>query len=145
MGKRNFLDGVESQGSAPNPFLDQLAMLLRQPPPEPVPNVRTFKRLLALNDIKFKRTQTSFPGVHIAHWIKTNIRSTVIDHYMILTLETGDVLLLTQPYDHPNKKELRRIEAVGGYVVHPDKGWGFLHTCLPDVYLIPRAQLQNFN
>ena len=135
--RRTFPDGIESEGPAPTPYLNRLAELLRQPPTQPVPNFNAFKKLLALNEIKLKRNQPGHASRSVAHWIKTNIQERIIDHYMPVTLETGDVLLLTQPYHHPNNDELNRIETMGGYVVHPAEGWGFLHTCLPDVYLVP--------
>lgn len=63
---------------------------------------------------------------------------------MPMTLETEDVLLLTQPYHHPNNDESNRLETMGAYIVHPDLGWGFLHTCLPDIYLVPATVVNNF-
>src|SRR6267154_534315 len=95
---RTFPDGVESQGPAPTPYLNHLAELLREPPAEPIRNFNAFKKLLALNDIKLKRNQPGHGAGSVAHWIKKNLEERLIDHYMPFTLETGDVLLLTQPY-----------------------------------------------
>jgi hypothetical protein len=139
--KRGRLEGVESKGPAPTPYLNRIADVLRQPPGKPVKNPAAFKRLLG---IKTKRT--GHGEIAVAHWLKNNIGEREIDHYMPLTLDTGDVLLLTQPYHHPDKDALKHVEARGGYIVHPHQGWGFLHLyCLPDAYLIPTNALTNFD
>lgn len=136
---QNRLEGVESKGKAPTPYLGNIAVLLRQAPSKAVDGPAVFKHLLS---IKPRRTGHA---ESIAHWLKKNLGERKIDHYMPLTLETGDVLLLTQPYEHPDKKDLKLIESRGGYIVQPHQGWGFLHIfCLPDAYLIPATALENF-
>lgn len=141
--KRGLGEGVESNNTAPTPYLNQIAETLRQPPAKPGKNANTIKKLLGL---KLKRNQFTDAPYTIINWLKTNIDETVIDHYTPLVLETGDVFLFTQPYHHPNKTELTKIEKLGGYVVHPDQAWAFLHPfCLPDVYLVPAESVKNFN
>ena len=138
---RGRLEGAKSEGPAPTAYLDRIADLLRQAPLKPVDGPAAFKRLLGI-----KPKRTGHAEIAVAHWLKTNLGERKIDHYMPLTLETGDVLLLTQPYDHPEKKDLTMIESRGGYVVQPDQGWGFLHVyCLPDAYLIPSNALEHFD
>lgn len=138
---RGRLEGVESKGPAPTPYLDNIANLLRHPPVKRVDGPAPFKRLLGI-----KPKRAGHAEIAVAHWLKQNLGQRKIDHYMPLTLETGDILLLTQPYDHPENRDLKLVEDRGGYIVHPHQDWGFLHTyCLPDAYLIPAKVVTNFD
>ncbi|HVQ37616.1 MAG TPA: hypothetical protein VMS31_08785 [Pyrinomonadaceae bacterium] len=139
------LDGMESTGPAPTPYLNRIAEMLREPPPKPVKTFSTFKKLLG---IKLHRNQYGHARYAVNSWLKNNLTgrpTEKIEHTMDMILETGDVLLLTQPYHHPNKADVENVQALGGYVVRPDYGWGFLHACLPDVYLVPANAVKNFD
>lgn len=90
-------------------------------------------------------SRSRYNQVSVTDWLRKNVGSAKIDHYMPITFETGDMLVLVQPYDHPDETDVKTVETRGGYVVHPDPRWGFLHTiCLPDAYLIPAKAIKNF-
>jgi|GEM_PF-3094872 len=137
---RDRLDGVESKGHAPTLYLQRIAATLRKPPAKPVTSFKAFKESLGIKLSRSRHNQVS-----VTAWLQENIGRAKIDHYMPITLETGDMLVLVQPYDHPDETDLKTIETRGGYVVHPNPQWGFLHTiCLPDAYLIPAKAITNF-
>lgn len=136
--------GVQSQGTAPTPYLNRLADTLRARPAKPVTDSRAFKKVLG---IKVKgRTAGRCAGHAVEHWLSNNLKPGALDHTLSpLVLDTGDVLVMTQPYRHPDAEDLAKIENLGGYIVQPDEGWGFLHiVCDPDVYLVPAAAIENF-
>jgi hypothetical protein len=139
---REFMRGCESTGPAPTPELERIVQLLRQPPVKPIKTSQMFNKLLG---IKLHRNQYGHGKYAVTSWLKSNLSdSRCIDHYMDIILSTGDVLLLVQPYHHPDRQDVAKVESQGGYLVCPDEGWGFMHHCAPNVYLIPQSNLSKF-
>ncbi len=134
-------EGVQSTGPAPTEYLNRVATTLRNPPDSPISTVKDFTKSLGVKLIRRNRHAL----IEVTSWLEKNLGQGKVDHYMPMTLETEDILILIQPYDHPDLTELERIERLGGYIVQPDPQWGFLHAfCLPDVYLIPAAAAPKF-
>lgn len=139
--QRDHWDGQESNGPAPTPYLSTIADRLRKPPEQAVTNFDHFRKQL---NITVKRGHASAHGT-VERWLKTNLDDSKIDHHLGVTLDTGDAMIISQPYHHLNHEDLKHIEDRGGYVLHAHAGWAYLHQfCPADVYLIPSDAVHNF-
>jgi hypothetical protein len=114
-------EGVQSTGPAPTEYLNRVATTLRNPPDSPISTVKDFTKSLGVKLIRRNRHAL----IEVTSWLEKNLGQGKVDHYMPMTLETEDILILIQPYDHPDLTELERIERLGGYIVQPDPQWGF--------------------
>ena len=94
-------DGVQSTGRAPTEYLNRVATTLRNPPNSPISTVKDFTKSLGVKLIRRNRHAL----LEVTAWLEKNLDHGKVDHYMPMTLETEDILILIQPYDHPDLTE----------------------------------------
>ncbi len=129
---------MQSQ-SNPSTELERVAALLRVKPTKPVKTINQFIARLGI-----QTTARNYSGLHVCHFLRSHLDS-VIDHTVELTLRSGDVLIMAQPYHMPTQANIAWIEELGGAVVCPHVDWGFHHhLCDPCVFLVPAQAVQNF-
>jgi hypothetical protein len=143
--------GAQSKAPLPHPRLERIAAILREPPINPVGkyNFQTLYRQLTkvkhLLGIASKRgSRASYVAQHIELLLQGALGKK-IDHCFFLCTEDGDVVVWTQPYEHPFGEDVKLIEDAGGFIVNPHPAWGFFHSsCSTNVYLIPAKNVQSF-